>query len=503
LPCLNFSCGGIRLPVSFAALQRIFQILLLLIGILFVGAVLGIAIARMGYPYELEWMEGGTLQTVQRLVTGLPIYVPPSMDYIPFIYTPLFFYVGAGLNQIMGEGFWALRLLSLLASVGSLGLIFSLVKNRTHSAFWGFMGAALFAACFEIGGGWLDLARVDTLHLFFLLLAVFMLEFRQDRIANLLAGFIFVLAFLTKQSALLVLFPVLLWTVLTEKGVLRWLMPTVALGGIGLSVFWLNGASDGWFNFYIFQLPAAHEIAWPLVVEFWRFDLLVHLPFALLALFMLFLPAHTKSEQRDKWWLLTLAVSFLGTAFFSRLHAGGWNNVLLPAYAILAVILATTLGSLFRSAGYSLRLLLLGACFLQFSLLIFDPRDHLPTDADQQAGDRLLARLQAFGGSVWIPHHSWLAVAAGGASSAHSMAMEDVLRGADPEIARMLDNEIRQDIAMGRWQLIVLDNPIYSEEIHKGYGSAKPAVADSNDFWTVTGLRTRPQLVYKKLWSGD
>jgi hypothetical protein len=490
--------GVFGLLVSQAAWQRILQVLLLAVGGLFIGAVLVVAVTRMAYPYELEWMEGGMLQTVQRIVAGQPIYVEPSVEFVPFIYTPLFFYLGAGVSYFFGDGFLSLRLLSLLAFVKSLGLIFFMVKNRTQSNFWGFIGAALYAACFEIGGGWFDLARVDALSLYFLLLAVYLLEWRQDKIGHILSGLVFVLAFLTKQSMLLVLIPVSLWVVFSGKGMVRWLMPVVASAGIFTSVLLFNMMTDGWFNFYIFQLPTAHAIAWPLVIEFWRFDVLAPFPFALLAMIMLLVPEENKEDQKDKWWLLVLALAFVGTSFSSRLHDGGWNNVLLPGYAMLAVILASTLGRLFRTAGQSLRIILLIVCFLQFSLLIFDPRDHLPSAADQNAGDMLLERLQASNGDAWVPHHGWLAGAAGGSSSAHSMAMEDVLRGSDQEVAKKLDEDIVKDIRAGRWQLVILDNVIYTEELDAKYCSAANAVADSTAFWTVTGLRTRPNFVYEK-----
>ena len=193
-----------------AAWQRFMRISLWLLGGLFIVAVLAVALLRLAYPYELEWMEGGTLLTVQRLAAGNQIYVPPSVDFVPFIYTPLYFYLGSGLVSLFGGGFTPLRLLSLAASLGSLTMIFLLVRNRTRDIFWSFIGAAFFAACFEIGGGWLDLARNDALYLFFLLLAVFLWErSRGGFVGHLLAGLAFVLAFLTKQSALLVLVPIL------------------------------------------------------------------------------------------------------------------------------------------------------------------------------------------------------------------------------------------------------------------------------------------------------
>jgi len=329
------------------------------------------------------------------------------------------------------------------------------------------------------------------------LLAVTIVQLRPDRVGHVVSGCIFVLAFLTKQSALLVLIPILVWTVINGKGLLRWLLPAVALFGISVSVVLFTASSNGWFNFYIFQLPATHEIAWRLLVEFWRFDLLAPLPFGLAALFFLVLPGDSKSEQKEKWWLLTLAVAFIGSSFFARLHAGGWNNVLLPAYAMTAIIMAITFGRLFQKAEPKYKVLIYTICLLQFSLLIFDPGDHLPTEADQVAGDEFMAKLQQVGGEAWVPHHGWLVAAAGGGSCAQSMAMEDVFRGGNVKAAERLENEIRSYIVKGHWQMIVLDTPSFSEEIAKRYILTGKAIADSTAFWPVTGLLTRPELVYK------
>jgi len=480
--------------------QRVFQLLILVIGAVFVGAVLVVAILRLGYPYELEWMEGGSLQIVQRIMAGQPVYTVPSVNYVPFIYSPLYFYLAAGFSFVVGDGFLPLRLVSVLAWVASLGLIFQLVKHRTEGQFWPFVGVALFAACFEIGGGWFDLARVDSLYLFFLLLAIYLLDLPQTKPRHTLAGAAFVLAFLTKQSGLLAMLPVLLWVLVIGRGWERWLMPVVAAGGVAVSVLVLNLLTVGWFNFYVFKLPATHEIAWPLVVEFWRFDVLAPLPFALLALMSLLVVRQweVNGEDRDRKWLLLLAVAFIGSAYFSRLHAGGWNNVLLPAYAILAIILAATAGQMFHSAGPHLRLVLYSVILLQFSLLIFDPRDHLPTAADRLAGDQLVDRLAQSTGPVWLPHHSYLAVRAGHGPTAHAMAIEDVLRGNQMPLAELIDQQMRQDIREGRWELIVLDGPDFDVELAGLYGEPVPAFRDTAVFWTVTGLRTRPELVYRK-----
>jgi hypothetical protein len=48
-----------------------------------------IALMRDWYPFELEWLEGASVVHVQRVLDGRPLYVPPSLDFVPFIYPPL------------------------------------------------------------------------------------------------------------------------------------------------------------------------------------------------------------------------------------------------------------------------------------------------------------------------------------------------------------------------------------------------------------------------------
>ena len=45
----------------------------------------GIAILRMRYPFELEWMEGGMVDHVGRLLSGRPWYAKPSLYFVSYL----------------------------------------------------------------------------------------------------------------------------------------------------------------------------------------------------------------------------------------------------------------------------------------------------------------------------------------------------------------------------------------------------------------------------------
>ena len=65
---------------------------------------------RVSYPYELEWMEGGMVDHVARVVGGdVWVYGPPNVESISFLYTPLYYHLAALVAQVMGVSHFTLR----------------------------------------------------------------------------------------------------------------------------------------------------------------------------------------------------------------------------------------------------------------------------------------------------------------------------------------------------------------------------------------------------------
>ncbi|MCB9473605.1 MAG: hypothetical protein H6678_07330 [Candidatus Delongbacteria bacterium] len=484
---------------------------------IFILCALAIAITRSAWPAELEWMEGGSLAQVQRLQTGQELYTAPTVEFTPFLYTPLYFEIAAWLPVNPSSPFLPMRVLSTVAWLISLGLIAQLVFRRTASGWWSVVGAGLYAACFELGGAWFDLARVDSLALMFLLAAWMALEPRSDGQAtpwwsHLLGALFCLAAFLTKQSALVVLLPMVLYTLLFGRGLRRWLFPGLSLVGLSLLVVWLNHVSSGWFNYYVFELPAGHGIELSALAGFWRFDLVGPLP--ILALAVCFLAVQWLYARRDRElvWLLALALGFVGSAWLGRLHSGGYLNVLLPAFAFLAVWGVRSLHLLLEPAfddpwtafrvlpsegSENLRhSLVLLACLLQLALLVYDPTDHIPRQADLQATRKLQSWIAAQPGEVWVPAHAWLASTAGKPTAAHEMALLDVLRGPQGDARRSLERALKRDLENGRWSAVILDRPWLEEFLQPGYRPGPPPYDTPDLGWPLTGMRTRPQEIW-------
>jgi len=111
---------------------RVLMELTTIVAIAFILGFLLLAVHRMLYPFELEWMEGATVDHVARLMGGQQIYMEPTIDWVPFRYAPLYYYVSTLASKIFGVGFLPLRLVSIISTIGSLTLIYLYVWRETR-----------------------------------------------------------------------------------------------------------------------------------------------------------------------------------------------------------------------------------------------------------------------------------------------------------------------------------------------------------------------------------
>ena len=103
-----------------------------LAGLWVVVLALGVAL-RIGFPLELEWMEGGTLHQALRLQQGLPIYPAPSAEFVPFLYTPLYPAVLAMLGWVFPLDLVLGRVVSALAAAGRRAPTYPAWHSRSGS----------------------------------------------------------------------------------------------------------------------------------------------------------------------------------------------------------------------------------------------------------------------------------------------------------------------------------------------------------------------------------
>lgn len=215
-------------------------------------------VQRVGYPFELEWMEGSMVDHTARVVNGEPIYCAPTVDHVPYLYTPLYFYLSALASTGLGLDFAAPRLVNLVSMLGALALLAFAVRMERGRWLPGLLAAAVPIAGYGYVDSWYDLSRNDGP--FYLLVMATIIVLRHASLRWLpLAGALAALAFLAKQSAVFVLPSLCLGALClgAKRGVLFGIWATLALG---LTVGGFHLATDGWFTFFVFEMPAAHGV---------------------------------------------------------------------------------------------------------------------------------------------------------------------------------------------------------------------------------------------------
>ncbi|HEX6972946.1 MAG TPA: hypothetical protein VF147_01010 [Vicinamibacterales bacterium] len=458
----------------------------------FIGIYVFIALSRMPYPYALEWMEGGSLEQVARILDGQRLYIAPSIDFIPYIYTPGYFYVAAGAAWMGGAGFATLRLVSFVASLGCFTLIFVLVRHETGRTVFGLVSAGLFAAMFGLSGGWYDLARVDSLFMALLLAGVVTLRLRAGSTGQAAAAALFFLSFMTKQPALIVAAAMAPAIICTRSGRSPLVFPLALALLLVVTVATYNAATDGWFWYYVVTLPASHEPEWPMLRDFWSHDIAAVLSIAvvLTAVFVV-----SRDPRGRRVFYGALFAGLVLTAWLSRMHSGGYSNVLMPLHAALAIGAGLGLAAARDTRFETIAAL---ACLIQFAQLSYSPTIHIPTSRDREAGDRIVATLRTFKGDVLLPNHEYLARLAGKRTFASGMEFDDVRRSSDTRLGLELEAAMRAALEHGRFDALLLDPTGwdgFDAEVNVSYRPERRLLDDPDLFMPRTGMPTRPNVV--------
>lgn len=474
-------------------------LLLLLPGVYQLVLLCSAMFPRLAYPYDLEWMEGGVLAHAQRIADGAGIYVEPSVDFIPFLYTPLYPGIMAMFNELFGISYAVGRGISVLATLGICVLLVAMVKResagRQGPLGWagGFCALGFFAATYPWVEGWYDLVRADSLFMLMVLGGLFGIrawarDGGQEGLAKVAcASALLGLSFFAKQTG--VLFVVtggLMLLVLNWRRVPVYVAVT---GAIGLGGTWLfNKVTGGWFWVYIYETHQHHDFNMDRFYAsfgnmLWHFPamtmVIVISVIALLATALIRrrLPA---SARAFGLWLPVFLIALLVGAL-------GWGtqfahfNAYMPAMLFGALCAGLSVPStaacvqllLARSPATSkTRSQLVGAALAlalgaQLVSASWSPGQFVPSDADEEAGHELIRTIRAVEGDVLIPYHPWYAKLAGKELRVHLMGLRDMSTGKVWPI-----RGLRESIAEQRFAAIIMDNrPLGAElaAMHRHY----------------------------------
>ncbi len=476
------------------------------LGLLF-SAVLG----RIAYPFDLEWMEGGLLAHAARLADGHALYPPPSIEFIPYLYTPLYPALLAALGAVFDISYQLGRAVSLVSLIAALGFIAVIVvrgagrgpdtggdtggdpgpdkdadtrasDDRPLAWCGAALGAGLFASAYPWVEGWYDLVRADTLFLAMVLAGLLLLARYARRgqgapgiggqLGVAAAAALLALSFFCKQTGIFYVavggLLLLCWNwrrvpiYVVTAGV-------IGLGGTALG----NHLTDGWFWTYIFEVHQAHDFN---IDRFWLsyVHILGRAPAMTAAIAIALtavVTAAIKQRQLPAGGATFLATA-LGFAVSCVVGATGWGtqwahfNAYIPAMlagGIAAGCAIPTLAGAIRSwpraPAWTAKLLPAGLAIALGAQLIaarWDPGSYTPTERDRDAGQALISYLSelAQAGTIYVPYHPWYARMAGQETPyTHRMGLMDLAYDDQWKI-----DGLRQSFKQRRFDAIILDN---------------------------------------------
>ncbi len=433
-----------------------------------------VCIGRVIYPFHLDWIEGAHVDVVARILEGRSIYVAPTLDYIPFIYTPFFFWVSALTAKITGLGFLPLRLVSILSSFLSLYLIHRIIHRQSGSLLAGVLGAGLMAATYKISGSSMDIGRIDALSMLLLLGGVNALHAQKNAGVVFGAGILFGLAYMTKQLAALPILGLSLYIILTRsKHLFAWILGGVITVG-GLSLF-LQWQSEGWYGYYTFELPrmVTKYFVTEWIVRFWTNDLWKFLAIPTIASFF-----YIAFGKRRLFFFLTF-ISMLIGSFLVRSNDGGSPNALLPIYSIISILFGLSFSKLQTTR---LKPVISILAIIALCMPAFNPIKQIPNASDRIMGQKILSVMKSTPGSLYAPRYGYLPRMVNKTPNAHRSVLADLIR-TDKTKSKSIRQEIKQVFKNQEYAAILCQSDLFPEVIQKYYVGVEDIPLVHSRFW--------------------
>jgi hypothetical protein len=477
---------------------------------------------RVSHPFELEWMESGSLEHVMRLLRGEALYVSPSIDFVPYPYPPFYYYLSAWVAKLVGADLATLRVVSIASSIGTAALIARFVARESGRSVYGWIAAGVFLGTWRASGLYFDVGRVDSLFTFLVIGSLYLLRFASGRSMLLASAGVATLAVMTKQTAAAPLGLIALWCVWADwrahgldlRSSLRWkrvigfALP-FAVGVCAATI--VLEMSSGHFLQYVVGVQPGHAIKWGMIGWFFWHDLLLCLPLFSVAIgaWLGLLSPSGESPGRDErerriFHLLAL-VGVLVACLVPRVKVGGAANNLILVHAWLCVGFGVAVARLAQwiprarprwGERFDFPLVVACALLLQLLVLARVPHGYLPSQQDLQAGRALAARIASIDGELLMPVQSHIAGEVGRRVFAHQMPVTDYDRSGLPDAEALLES-YREAIRSRRFAAVVDSNTAFVRRylgeglLEKHYRLLGRLFEDPKVLLPVSGARIR------------
>jgi hypothetical protein len=265
----------------------------------------------------------------------------------------------------------------------------------------------------------------------------------------------------------------------------------------------MNTLTAGWYKYYVIDLPLEHHIVNSMFLGFWTNDVAQHLAIALCVCVIPFLnvgAATNFKSNRVVQDILILGGLFLAS-YLSRIHSGGYDNVLMPVYAGIAIYFGIGFSLALKTIGGAgkIKIVLILATALQFVILLYSPKQQIPSPMDRQQGEKLQQLISSFKGEVYLSDHPWYLERLNKPSQAQDMAVRDILQGSESgQLKQILEQDMSDAVADKRYEAFIVDFEDFSLRVPDF--ETHYELVDSNlggrDLRPVTGSARRPTYLY-------
>ncbi len=451
------------------------RLVALLVAVPAVAVLYYIFWARLSYPLDLEWMESGVMVTAKRAMDGAPLYTSPTVDFASFCYPPLYPTLLGWLGRVFGLSYTLGRALSVLAFTATLSLFVhaawrgareaapELCDRSTRwtdrptldSAAFAAVCMAAVAVAYGWTGAWYDLVRIDMLFMALSVGGLYALAAGHRSVRGvILAGVLLGLAFFAKQTAVLIIVAAGLAQLYLRWRLLPVLVVTVGVvAGLGTLVY--DGATDGWFWFYVYDLHQSHrtdsETLWTKApLHLWQHARWLYLGCGAAAILWTFAAVvRRRLSPHGPVWLLG-ALAGVTAALVGRSTQWAFDNAYIPGVILPAIFCAVAAaearavllaGEVDDVQGWRARVLarprlLAVGCWVPVALVgigvlatgLPQSRRWAPDGRQRAEATRFLGELERLGrqGEVLVPYHPYYSVLAGGRGHGHIMNIDAV-----------------------------------------------------------------------------
>jgi hypothetical protein len=409
------------------------------LGALSIAAFVALSLVRLFCPIELGNGEGMMLDNAIRVARGQPLYVAPSLDFIPFVYMPMFSYLMAPLVKIFGPELWEGRLVDLLGVAGFVIVLMVIVRRETRSWALALAGAGLFLMGHGLTRGGYDVVRPDPLMLMLAFAGLAVLRFTTTARGAVVAALIAALGFFDKQHGILFGLAAIPWLALQDR---RRFLPYTAtflgasIGGYALLALWLGP----WFPFYTWDVPSHwSQFSRGRVFQYFGDVLLGKLGPLVIPSALAFGVGGDEGRRPESLWAWAAAAG-IGTGLMATLDPYAYYHTLMPTIAAFCVLGPIALDRLARRLdGGAPARAAAAACVmlaLQFLPLLYPMRTLIPRPGAAATRREFVAKLRSLPGRVLMPYHGFYLTVAGKSMGMSVLPLDDVVRAKGNRLLR-------------------------------------------------------------------